>query len=192
MKIIKNGKIAALSLVMMLVVAGYSNYKYDPEREKDLGKTVYVNAKDNFAYEDVDIYSNENVNKNDTNANNTTEEESSIAVFKYDRDNMFSELSENYTNIIQNENTSKEQANVYQQKLSELISKKNLITMVENVIKSKGIEDLVIIPTSNDNINVVVKSKEALKDEDVAKIQQIIVDQLGANANKLSITCTDK
>ena len=77
---------------------------------------------------------------------------------------MFSELSENYTNIIQNENTSKEQANVYQQKLSELISKKNLITMVENVIKSKGIEDLVIIPTSNDNINVVVKSKEALKD----------------------------
>ena len=187
MKIIKNGKIAALSLVMMLVVAGYINYKYDPEREKDLGKTVYVNAKDNFAYEDVDIYSNENVNKNDTNANNTTEEESSIAVFKYDRDNMFSELSENYTNIIQNENTSKEQANVYQQKLSELISKKNLITMVENVIKSKGIEDLVIIPTSNDNINVV-----ALKDEDVAKIQQIIVDQLGANANKLSITCTDK
>ena len=55
MKIIKNGKIAALSLVMMLVVAGYINYKYDPEREKDLGKTVYVNAKDNFAYEDVDI-----------------------------------------------------------------------------------------------------------------------------------------
>lgn len=124
MKIIKNGKIAALSLVMMLVVAGYINYKYDPKREKDLGKTVYVNAKDNFAYEDVDVYSNENVNKNDINANNTTEEESSIAVFKYDRDNMFSELSENYTNIIQNENTSKEQANVYQQKLSELISKK--------------------------------------------------------------------
>src|SRR5699024_4847935 len=109
----------------MLVVAGYINYKYDPKREKDLGKTVYVNAKDNFAYEDVDVYSNENVNKNDINANNTTEEESSIAVFKYDRDNMFSELSENYTNIIQNENTSKEQANVYQQKLSELISKKN-------------------------------------------------------------------
>ena len=76
----------------------------------------------------------------------------------------------------------------YQKKLDELISKKNLITMVENVIRSKGIEDIVIIPTSNGNINVVVKSDEELKQEQVAQIQQILVDQLGADAAKLSIT----
>ena len=101
---------------------------------------------------------------------------------------MFSELNENYTKIINNENTSKEQVNEYQKKLDELISKKNLITMVENVIRSKGIEDIVIIPTSNGNINVVVKSDEELKQEQVAQIQQILVDQLGADAAKLSIT----
>ena len=60
--------------------------------------------------------------------------------------------------------------------------------MVENVIKSKGIEDIVIIPTNNDNINVVVKSSEELKQEQIAQIQQILVDQLGADPNKLSIT----
>lgn len=60
--------------------------------------------------------------------------------------------------------------------------------MVENVIRSKGIEDIVIIPTSNGNINVVVKSDEELKQEQVAQIQQILVDQLGADAAKLSIT----
>ena len=82
----------------------------------------------------------------------------------------------------------REQINEYQQRLDKLISEKNLITMVENVIKSKGIEDLVIIPTNNDNINVVVKSNEELKEEQIAQIQQILVDQLGAGANKLSIT----
>ena len=61
--------------------------------------------------------------------------------------------------------------------------------MVENVIKSKGIKDIVIIPTSNDNLNVVVKSEEDLKDEQIAQIQQIIVDQIGVNGNKISITC---
>ena len=101
---------------------------------------------------------------------------------------MFSELSENYTNIISNANTSTEQVNEYQKKLDELIEKKNLIMMVENVIKSKGIEDIVIIPTNNDNINVVVKSSEELKQEQIAQIQQILVDQLGADPNKLSIT----
>ena len=101
---------------------------------------------------------------------------------------MYSELSENYNKIINNQNTTKEQINEYQKKLDGLIEEKNLITMVENVIKSKGIEDIVIIPTNNENINVVVKAKEELKAEQIAQIQQILVDQLGADANKLSIT----
>lgn len=183
MKVIKRSTLAVLSVSVMITVAGYINYKYNPEREKNLGQTVYVNGKDSFTYESVSIYEPE---EKLTSQNEMIED--SIAVFKYDRDNMYSELSENYNKIISNENTSKEQVNEYQKKLDELISEKNLITMVENVIKSKGIEDLVIIPTNNDNINVVVKSKEELKQEQIAQIQQILVDQLGANANKLSIT----
>ena len=101
---------------------------------------------------------------------------------------MYSELSENYLSIIKNENTSSDQINEYQKKLNELITQKNLINMVENVIKSKGIEDIVIIPTSNDNLNVVIKGKEDLKDEQVAQIQQIIVDQIGVSAEKISIS----
>ena len=60
--------------------------------------------------------------------------------------------------------------------------------MVENVIKTKGIEDIVIIPTNNDNINVVIKSQEKLTDQQIAQIQQILVDQLGAKADKISIS----
>lgn len=118
-----------------------------------------------------------------------TTTDSTLAVFKYDRDNMYSELSENYNNVIKNEKSSDEEIKEYQQKLSELIKQKNLITMVENVIKAKGIEDIVIIPTNNDNINVVIKSSEDLTQQQIAQIQQILVDQLGTNANKISIEC---
>ena len=41
----------------------------------------------------------------------------------------------------------------------------------------------------DDNINVVIKSKEDLTQQQIAQIQQILVDQLGANANKISIEC---
>ena len=78
--------------------------------------------------------------------------------------------------------------NNYQNKLNDLISKKNLITMVENVIKSKGISDIVIIPTNNDNLNVVIKSDTDLKPEQVAQIQNVLETQFGVAANKISIS----
>lgn len=188
MTVLKRGQIAILSISLMAVVAGYINYKYNPKREENLGQTIYVNGKDSFMYEDVNIYGDAEQNKNEIKEVINKNEENSIAVFKYDRDNMFSELCENYNNIIKNENTSNEKINEYQIKLNELIKQKNLITMVENVIKSKGIEDIVIIPTENDNINVIVKSEEELKPEQIAQIQDILVQQLGAKGEKISIS----
>ena len=148
MNFAKRGMLALLSFCVMLSVVAYINYKYDPEREKDLGQTVYVNSN-----QDVNIYEEEK----------KEQEEDSLAVFRYDRDNMFSELMETYNNIINNDNTSVESVNEYQNKLDQLVEKKTLLNMVENVIKSKGIEDVVIIPTNNDNLNIVIKSEEELE-----------------------------
>lgn len=194
MKIVKKSQIAILSILLMVGVAGYINYKYNPEREKNLGQTMYVNGKDSFTYDKVSIYSDEDNQKTkETNLNVETKvtqsKDDTLAVFKYDRDNMYSELSENYNNVIENDKSSDDEIKEYQQKLSELIKEKNLITMVENVIKAKGIEDIVIIPTNNDNINVIIKSKEELASQQIIQIQQILVDQLGADANKISIEC---
>lgn len=194
MKIIKKSQIAVLSIILMAGVAGYINYKYNPEREKNLGQTMYVNGKDSFTYDKVNIYSDHKSEDNGAESSISTtseakQEDNTLAVFKYDRDNMYSELSENYNDVIKNEKSSDEKIKEYQQKLSDLIKQKNLITMVENVIKAKGINDIVIIPTNNDNINVVIKTDEDLTDQQIAQIQQILVDQLGASANKISIEC---
>lgn len=194
MTILKRGKIAALSLVIMLAAAGYINYKYDPTREENLGKTIYVNGKDSFTYETVSIYSEDENASSISTSNNVIEEkeDDTLAVFRYDRDNMYSELMENYNNAISNSNTSVEKVNEYQQKLNNLVEQKNLINMVENVILSKGVEDIVIIPTGNNNINVVIKSKVEIEKELIAQIQQIITDQLGVEASKISITCKNQ
>lgn len=189
---LKRGKIALLSLTLMLLIAGYINYKYNPEREKNLGKTIYVNGKDSYMYENVSIYNEEessisSVEEKSNVTGNSNSNEDAISVFRYDRDNMYSELEENYRSTISNTNTSKEKINDYQDKLNKLIEEKNLISMVENVILSKGIEDIVIIPTSNNNLNVVIKSKEEIPSDLMAKIQQIIVDQLSVEASKISI-----
>lgn len=190
MKFIKKNTLTICSFVLMLTVAGYINYKYDPSREQNLGQTVYVNGKDSYTYENVSIYdSNEKEDEMKNTQENSSQnlKDDSVAIFKYDRDNMFSELEENYNSVICNSSTDANQLKEYQTKLNELISKKNLIIMVENVIKSYGIDETVIIPTNNDNINVVVNTKKELDLSMVAKIQQIIVDQLGCDANKITI-----
>lgn len=185
MTIVKRSSLAIISVLFMLSVVGYINYKYNPQREQNLGQTVYVNGKDSFTYDNVSIYEEQ---KEVTTINPIKQEEDVIAVFKYDRDNMYSELSENYAKIISNASSSNEQVVEYQKKLDALIHEKNLITMVENVIKSKGFENIVIIPTSQEHMNVIIKSEKELEESVVAQIQQIIVDQLGTDANKISIT----
>ena len=99
MSILKRGKIAAVSLVVMLVVAGYINYKYDPTREENLGKTIYVNGKDSFTYETVSIYSEEeNASSISTESSyeETKQNDDTLAVFRYDRDNMIQEIKNKY------------------------------------------------------------------------------------------------
>lgn len=127
-KVIKKSQIAVLSILLMVGVAGYINYKYNPTREKNLGQTMYVNGKDSLHMIKLAfILKISQILKwwcKTTSASNNNSEDSALAVFKYDRDNMYSELSENYTSVIKNEKSSEAEIKEYQQKLSELIKQK--------------------------------------------------------------------
>lgn len=169
----KRYAMAGVSFCFMLAIAGYINYKYNPEREKDLGQTVYVNSNT----DNVEIYE-------DTESVNNSKNES-IASFRNDRDNMYAELANNYSNIINNSNSSEDTISEYQKKLSDLIEEKNQIIMVENVIRSKNVDDVVIISTNN-KVNVILKIEE-LEESLVAQIMQIVIDQLDVKANDISI-----
>lgn len=169
----KRISMAGISFCFMLAIAGYINYKYNPEREKDLGQTVYVNSNS----DEVDIYKEAGVVFNN---------DDKISSFRNDRDNMYSELANNYSQIINNSNSSSDIISEYQQKLSSLIEEKNQVLMVENIIKSKGVEDVVIVITNGDKANVMLKSEEVTETL-AAQIMQIIVDQFSINANDITI-----
>ena len=72
MKVIKKSQIAVLSILLMVGVAGYINYKYNPTREKNLGQTMYVNGKDSFTYDKVSIYSEDKSNSENDDAKTTS------------------------------------------------------------------------------------------------------------------------
>ncbi len=170
----KRLSMAAFSFCLMLAIAGYINYKYNPEREKDLGQTVYVSTNNdevNIYKESKDVFSNT---------------EDNITSFRNDRDNMYSELSNNYSSIINNSNSSPDVIAEYQGKLSQLVEEKNQIAMVENIIKSKGIEEVVVIKNMSGKINVILKS-ESVDDALAAQVMQIVVEQLGVGASDISI-----
>lgn len=188
MKIIKRSQLAVLSLSFMVMIAGYINYKYDPERERNLGQTVHVSSGDVFLYEatnteDVAIY--EEANRAGEKIYDTKKNSSAIATFKSQRDNMFSELETTYTSAIEN-TESTEIKDEYQKKLDELISKKHIIGIMETLIESKGIDDIAIIPTES-GINVVVDTEEELTNSQIALIQKIIQDELKIEASKITI-----
>lgn len=169
--------IAGLSFCLMISIAGYINYRYNPEREKDLGQTIYVNSN----VDQVELYKEAPVEETFKNI-----EVDNISSFRYDRDNMYAELSKNYTDIINNENSSSESIKEYQNKLSELIEEKNKVLMIENIIKSKNIEDVVIIPNTNGKVNVILKVEE-IDESLAAQVMQLLIDRLDVRPQDITI-----
>lgn len=195
MKIFKKSQIAIISLSLMVMIAGYVNYKYNPEREENLGQSVYVNSKDGFMYSTIKIYDeeyisrDENIKEEAVETNNLykqKEAKETISSFRANRNNMFSELQETYSKVIEANSTSTEQLTEYQNKLNKLIENKHTITIVEDLIKSKGIDDIVIVPT-NENLNVIVSDKEEITSDIIAMIQKTIQDELDFPASKITI-----
>ena len=189
MKIIKRGQLAMLSITFMIMIAGYINYKYDPKREENLGQTMKVSSDQVYLFSssnDVQVYADTigSLDKNTTIYNNKNVN-GALTSFKNSRDNMFSELEENYTAVI-SKSASAEEAKVYQEKLDGIIHKKHLIDIVEGIIKAKGITEIVIVPTG-DKYNVMVKLDKKLTDAQANMIQKIIEDEFNVDADKIRI-----
>ncbi len=192
LKIMKKSQIAIISLSLMVMIAGYVNYKYNPEREENLGQSVFVSSKDGFMYSNIKPYEdNENQSKEEklTQVNNLYKQKESnetMSNFRASRDNMFSKLEETYSKVIETSSTDVKQITDYQNKLNDLIENKYTIKIVEDLIKSKGIDDIVIIPT-NENLNVIVSDDEEISSDKIAIIQKIIKDELKFPADKITI-----
>ena len=190
MKVIKRGQLAMLSIAFMVMIAGYINYKYNPEREENLGQTMKVNSSEVYLYntskDKVNVYNEQSTVNNKNDSIYSTKKADSMISFKNSRDNMFSELEEKYEKIIESTAASSSDVKMYSEKLDNVIKEKHKINVVEGIIKAKGIEDIVIVPTG-DNYNIMVKLEKGLTKTQAAMIEKIIEDEFEIDATKIKI-----
>lgn len=130
-------------------------------------------------------------NNIDDNNSETQETNANISTNEYftnsrlERNTMYSQRIENYQDILNNTNVSETQKKTAQEEITKLNEEQNAIMIAENIIKTKGIEDLVIF-VNGESINVIVKGDD-LKEEEIAQIQNIVTRELEADIENIHI-----
>lgn len=212
MKILKRNQIVVAVIALMLVTAGYLNFANqnkesnliptssaaDSELMAEIGDAQLVSAnetKENNQTQNETVENTENVattnkTKEDTASNITqntsAQEDSYFAQSRLDRDKMYSQMLDNYQKILETNNLSSEEKKTAQEEIKRINNEKNAIMIAENLIKTKGFQDIVIF-VNNGNVTGVVQ-KDKLDEKDIAQIQNIITRELNAKTNKINIS----
>ena len=120
----------------------------------------------------------------DTNADTISTDEY-FTNSRLERNTMYSQQIENYQDILSNTNASEAQKKIAQEEITRINNEQNAIMIAENLIKTKGIEDLVNF-VNEESINVIVKGDE-LEKEEIAQIQNIVTRELEADIGNVHI-----
>ena len=206
MKIIKKNQLTILVLSLMLITAGYLNYNDNIKTSTEvasIGDATLVSS--NLS----NSISNESLNEitQTTNSNSTadsiassvsttqgssvqtnvdvTNEEEYFATSRLERDTMYSQMLESYQKIIDSNTTTEKQKSAAQEEIDNINKVKNAIMISENLIKTKGFEDVIIF-SNDDSISVVI-DKDELGKEDIAQIQSIIAREMNSKIDDIHI-----
>lgn len=211
MKILKRNQIVVAVIALMLVTAGYLNYANqnkesnliptssaaDSELIAGIGDAQLVSAnevKENNQTQAENTQNTENViiNTNTESTNNKNieniqaQEDSYFTQSRLDRDKMYSQMLDNYQKILETNNLNSEEKKTAEEEIKRINNEKNAIMIAENLIKTKGFQDIVIF-VNNGNVTGVVQ-KDKLDEKDVAQIQNIITRELNVKTNKINIS----
>ena len=132
-----------------------------------------------------------NTNTNNTNTSITTsttskETKEYFSSSRLSRETMYSQMLESYRKILENETISETQKSIAQTEIKNINDIKNKIMICENLIKTKGVEDLVIF-VNDKSISVVVRT-DKLEQEQIAQIQNIIEREMQTEISNIHIS----
>ena len=214
-KIMKKNQVVILALALMLMTAGYMNYTNNHENENLLlaqlgdAKLVSTNVMENNTISQNETTETNNTVQNETteeiiDANNvqTTNEEQNTTIetssnnpeadddyftkSKLERETMYSQMSETYQKILENEKIPSDQKDIAENEIKNINDKKNAIMITENLLKTKGFEDAVIF-INDPSVNVVLKQNN-LDTKQIAQIQNIIQRELKTEIENIHIS----
>ena len=95
-------------------------------------------------------------------------------------------MLDNYQKILETENLDSEEKSNAQEEIQRINKEKNAIMIAENLIKTKGFEDVVLF-VNNGNVTGVIKA-EKLDEQQISQIQNIITRELNVKVNKINIS----
>ena len=212
MKILKRNQIVVAVIALMLVTAGYLNFANqskesnliptssaaDSELMAGIGDAQLVSANEateNKQTQNETVQNTENVattnnTQENTNSNATqntsTQEDGYFAQSRLDRDKMYSQMLGNYQKILETNNLSSEEKKTAQEEIKRINNEKNAIMIAENLIKTKGFQDVIIF-ANNGSVTTIVKV-EKLDEKAIAQIQNIITREMNVKVNKINIS----
>ena len=214
MNIFKKNQIVVFVTGLMIIAAGYLSYTNN-ENNNSLQASAIADSEEMASIGDAKLVSANIVNEEFNNIVNSTENNNTIdsteildekeekaideeetqttsnnindyfTSSKLERQTVYSQRIENYQDILNNSNVSETQKKTAQEEITKLNDEQNAIMIAENLIKTKGIEDLIIF-VNGESINIIVKG-EKLEKEEIAQIQNIVTRELEADIGNIHI-----
>ena len=183
MLVLKKKEIVASALVVLIGVAGYLNWSYQDtvrvtdnadyvETGKKLGEAQYV------AGEKTDVESEKQ--------EGTTEEVMEyFTVARMEKDNSRSKALEILNKTAENQNFDEETRKNAQQKILDMAANTEKETIIENIAKAKGYNEISVY-IDGESVDIVVKKKD-FSENDVNILKTIVSEQLDISGNNIKI-----
>lgn len=189
-KNIKSNQIILFVVALMLVSAGYLSYSMrgTPVSSNIVSENEVSSIGDARLVSSNNIIDSNSLNEVSvaTSSSSSSRTDDYFASSRLGRDTMYSQMIESYQNLLDNQNVSEEQKTVATQEITEINNTQNSIMICENLIKTKGISDVVIF-VNDKSINVIVKA-ETLEQDTIAQIQNIIAREMNAEIENIHIS----
>ncbi|MDF2988168.1 MAG: hypothetical protein K0R50_3678 [Eubacterium sp.] len=185
MKFLKRKQIIVLSLVLMLVIAGYLQYSYNKssqfseEDSAQIGDAVYVDNQEVTDEGTASINSEKTVTAS-KEANNY------FAQAKMDRDVVRGKDIDIMKGIADDQLATKEQKAEAHSKMMKIIETSQKETNIETLIKGKGFGDVVALFGDDGSVDIVVKAP-AISKQQTAQIVDIVTRQANISLDKIVI-----
>lgn len=135
----------------------------------------------------TNIVPNDENNSLQTNAEPINKEDDEyFTKSRLERDTMYSQMLETYQKILENSQIANDQKSIAQTEIKRINDLKNAVMICENLIKTKGFEDVIIF-VNDKSISVIIK-KDNLETQEIAQIQNIVVRELNAEIDDVHIS----
>lgn len=193
MKVLKRNQVIIFVLALMLVTAGYLSITGKNEESiltsssiEENSLTNSTNIGDAKLVNGGALVENEDLLDDVKDASANKVQDDYFASSRIERENMYSQQLDSYQKMIDNTTITNEQKAIAQNEIKKINDNKNSIMIIENLVKTKGFDDIIVF-INNDSINAVVKA-EKLNTQEIAQIQNIISRELNAEINNIHIS----